>query len=159
MKRSSSSRTSAPLGHRYAALYVLPLFTLLGSCTTIGPSPTDWPTYLHDAGGSHYSPLAQINTHNVTQLRIAWTYHMRPASAPATRSGRYGVSEASPLVVNGTMYLPTPYGRVVALDAQSRREIWKYEVPHQDQAATRGVEFWPGSTRESPRIVFGTRGG
>ena len=132
----------------------------VGACATDPqPSSTDWPTYLHDPGGSHYSPLSQINTHNVTQLRIAWTYHMRPTSAQATRRGRYGVSEASPLVITGTMYLPTPYGRVVALDAQTGREIWKYELPQNDQPATRGVEYWPGSAREPPRIVFGTRGG
>jgi quinoprotein glucose dehydrogenase len=135
-------------------------FALLSSCATQHPpASTDWPTYLHDPGGSHYSPLSQINARNVRQLRIAWTYHMRPNSAPATRSGRYGISEASPLVIAGTMYLPTPYGRVVALDAQTGRELWKYDLPQHDQPATRGVEYWPGSTHEPPRIVFGTRGG
>src|SRR5205809_438247 len=95
---------------------ILFLPALLAACATNQPSATDWPTYLHDAGGSHYSPLATINTRNVTQLQIIWTYHMRPRSAPMVHGSRYRVSEASPLVVNGTMYLPTPYGRVVALD-------------------------------------------
>ena len=140
--------------------HAVALFALLSACATDPqPSSTDWPTYLHDPGGSHYSPLSQINTRNVTQLRIAWTYHMRPRSAQATRRGRYGVSEASPLVIAGTMYLPTPYGRVVALDAQTGREVWKYELPQNDQPAMRGVEYWPGSSREPPRIVFGTRAG
>jgi quinoprotein glucose dehydrogenase len=135
------------------------LIVLLASCATDHSPSTDWPTYLHDAGGTHYSPLTQINTRNVTQLRVAWIYHMRPPAAHTVRGGRYGVSEASPLVVNGTMYLPTPYGRVVALDAQTGREIWKYELPHNDQPATRGVEYWSGSANEPSRIVFGTRGG
>jgi quinoprotein glucose dehydrogenase len=145
---------------KYAArIGCAPLLALVVSCTTHQPSATDWPTYLHDSGGTHYSPLAQINTRNVTQLHVAWTYHMRPPSAPAVRGGHFGVSEASPLVINGTMYLPTPYGRVVALDAQTGREIWKYELPRNDQPATRGVEYWPGSAQDPPRIVFGTRGG
>ena len=135
------------------------LLALVVACATNQPSATDWPTYLHDAGGSHYSPLAQINTRNVTQLRLAWTYHMRPRSPTTPVGAHYRVSEASPLVVNGVMYLPTPYGRVVALDAQTGREIWKYEVPFNDQPATRGVEYWPGSAHDPARIVFGTRGG
>lgn len=135
---------------------------LLCSCRTAQLSATDWPTYLHDAGGTRYSPLAQINTDNVSHLEVAWTYHMRPdgLGVPAGRGGaRYAVSEASPLVVKGTMYLPTPYGRVVALNAQTGQEIWKFEVPRHDQPATRGVEYWPGSKQVPARILFGTRGG
>jgi quinoprotein glucose dehydrogenase len=144
----------------------------LASCSTTRLSPTDWPTYLHDPGGTRYSPLTQIDVNNVTRLQVAWTYHMRPPSAPRTDTqaesvnvpagrgnGRFAPSEASPLIINGTMYLPTPYGRVVALNAQTGREIWKYDLPHRDQPATRGVEYWPGSKGLPPRILFGTRGG
>src|SRR3569833_414674 len=138
---------------------ILLLLALLVSCAANKPPATDWPTNQHDAGGSHYSPLAQIFFCFVSFLWVFWTYHMRPRSAPMFRGSRYRISEASPLVVNGTLYLPTPYGRVVALDAQTGREIWKYEVPSNDQPATRGVEYWPGSAHEPARIVFGTRGG
>src|SRR4051812_45635038 len=58
---------------------------------------TDWPTYGHDPGSTHYSPLKQINTSNVANLTRAWTFHMNstqsevPAGAAAGgRGGRGG---------------------------------------------------------------------
>jgi quinoprotein glucose dehydrogenase len=54
------------------------------------------------------------------------------------------------------MVVSTPYGRVVALDAETGKQRWAYEVPGGDQPATRGVSYWPGS---KPEIVFGTRAG
>ena len=138
---------------------------------------TDWPTYGHDPGGMRYSPLTQINTSNVAQLKSAWTYSMRvtgteaPASEDAARRvsegatpfprrrSRLGASQTTPLVIDGTMYLSTPYRRVVALDAQSGSEVWHYDVPGPGQPSLRGVEYWPGDTSSGPRIVFGTRDG
>src|SRR5512138_1924112 len=77
----------------------------------------EWPTYGHDPGGMRYSPVAQITTANVAQLQPAWVYHMKPAgaSAPAGRGGAtagFASGETTPLVINGTMYVSTPYGRV-----------------------------------------------
>jgi quinoprotein glucose dehydrogenase len=57
------------------------------------------------------------------------------------------------------MFLSTPYGRVVALDPESGRELWAFELPNHDQPATRGVEYWPGSGDSEPAIFFGTRSG
>jgi len=145
------------------------VISLISSCNSVRPA--DWPTYQHDRGGSRYSPLAQITPDNVSKLGIAWTYHMRPASFGDTatanyggdelpgRRGRFAASEATPLVVEGVMYLPTPYGRVVALDADTGKEIWAYELGNHDQPATRGVEYWPGSHSAPAEILFGTRAG
>ena len=69
------------------------------------------------------------------------------------------MSEATPLVVDGRMFVPTPYGRVVALDAANGHELWVYELPNRDQASTRGVEYWPGFEGAEPAIFFGTRSG
>ena len=44
-------------------------------------SSTDWPLYGNDAGAQRYSPLAQITPANVDKLKVAWTYHMKPAGA------------------------------------------------------------------------------
>ena len=57
------------------------------------------------------------------------------------------------------MYLSTPYRRVVALEAESGREVWAYEVPGPGQPSLRGVEYWPGDGALEPRIFFGTRDG
>jgi quinoprotein glucose dehydrogenase len=127
----------------------------------------EWPAYGHDYGDTRHSPLSQITPANVAGLKPAWTYHMRPADeeAPASPSGLrrtrtgFSASEATPLVIGGVMVLPTPYGRVVALDAQTGKEKWAYHVPNRDQPATRGVSWWPGGRGLGPRIVFGTRQG
>jgi quinoprotein glucose dehydrogenase len=143
---------------------------------------SDWPTYGHDAGGMRFSPLAQITPENVSQLQRAWTYHMRPAAAATAtspvadaadqaqasaelgaflrrRAGRYSASEATPLMVGGLMYLSTPYRRVVALEPETGKEVWSYEVPGPGQPSLRGVEYWRGDRTHPARIVFGTRDG
>jgi quinoprotein glucose dehydrogenase len=144
---------------------------LVTACTST-PVSVDWPTYHRDAGGTRFSPLAQITPANVSKLQLAWTYHMKPPSAtppqpPSSDSGdempmrrsRFIPSEATPLVVNGRMFLPTPYGRVVALDPENGHELWVYELPNHDQPPMRGVEYWPGIGDSEPAIFFGTRSG
>jgi quinoprotein glucose dehydrogenase len=118
----------------------------------------EWPTYGHDYGDTRYSPLSQITPANVASLKVAWTYHMRP---PDRTARGFAASENTPLVVKGVMIVSTPYGRVVALDAETGKQRWAYEVPNGDQPATRGVSYWPGASKnkEGPEIVFGTRGG
>lgn len=138
-----------------------------------GATPSnEWPTYGHDPGGLRFSPLTQVTPANVDRLQIAWVYHMRPApstdsaSTPGAGQGRGGgrggsgfaSSETTPIVVDGLMYLTTPYGRVVALDSTTGKEIWNFRVPA-GNASTRGVEYWPGDSQAQPQIVFGTGGG
>jgi quinoprotein glucose dehydrogenase len=150
---------------------VIAVLGVLASACSSSRVSTDWPTYHHDAGGSRFSPLKQITPANVATLQPAWTYHMRPQNsapqgppsdagdAPPMRPTRFSPSQATPLVVDGRMFLSTPYGRVVALDADSGRELWVYELPNHDQASTRGVEYWPGMDGAEPAIFFGTRSG
>ena len=113
----------------------------------------EWPAYGHDYGESRYSPLRQITPANVSQLRPVWTYHMRP---PDRVSRGYAASQNTPLVVKGIMYVSTPYGRLVALDAETGKQRWAYQVPGGDNPATRGAAYWPGAR---PQIVFGTTRG
>jgi quinoprotein glucose dehydrogenase len=56
------------------------------------------------------------------------------------------------------MYIATPYGRVVALDPASGKEIWIYQLPS-GNPSSRGVEYWPGDARTPAQIVFGTSNG
>src|SRR3954464_14415013 len=81
----------------------------------------DWVSYGHDAGGGRFSPLTQITPDNVGKLVPAWTYHMNPTQG-ANPGGRIPTSTTTPLVVSNVMYLGTPYGRVVALDATSGKQ-------------------------------------
>lgn len=65
------------------------------------------------------------------------------------------ISEDTPLVVKGVMYIGTPYGQVTALDPTTGKEIWSYKLPT-GEPATRGVEYFPGDKQTPPLIVVGT---
>src|SRR5580693_8773041 len=113
----------------------------------------DWPMFNHDLAGTRFSPLNQINTSNVAALTQAWSYPLQPAGFRFATAG--GTSELVPIVVNGVMYI-SAQTRVMALDAESGREIWRYEVEG-GQASPRGVAYWPGdrqSHQYAPRILF-----
>jgi len=114
----------------------------------------DWPLYGNDAGAMRYSPLTQITPANVTSLKVAWNYHMKPAGVAHALG-----SETTPLVVNGIVYLGTPYGRIVALDGASGKEIWSYTLPNGDRPASRGMAYWPGDGKLAPELLFGTNTG
>ena len=109
-------------------------------------------------GGTRYSPLTQINTTNVSTLAPAWSYRLRPEpgrSVPAVdkpASSFEVFQEVTPIVVNGVMYLPSGH-RVVALDPETGKEIWRYELP-EGLASFRGVAYWPGEAGLPPRIFF-----
>jgi glucose dehydrogenase len=132
----------------------------------IAQSSNDWPMYGHDGGSSRYSPLTDINTQNVANLKRAWTFHMAPApsasAAPANGLAarlRQRRTETTPLMVDGVLFLPTPYNQVIALDASSGKQIWEYKIPNGANASTRGVAYWPGNSTTQPRVVFGTSDG
>ena len=98
-----------------AAFCILLLSAILG-----GQSPDEWPAYGRDPGGTRYSPLSQIHRENVTRLNVAWTFHTGDMYDPNSRSkrGRASALETTPLFVDGTLYLSTPFGRVIALDPE-----------------------------------------
>src|SRR5512139_242978 len=80
------------------------------------PPSTEWPSYGRDYTNQRYSPLDQINRSNVAHLTPAWTY----------RGGVKATFQATPIVVDGVMYLSLPFNHVVALDAGTGRELWRY---------------------------------
>jgi quinoprotein glucose dehydrogenase len=125
----------------------------------------DWTSYGGDAGGSRYSALDQISRANVARLAVAWRFSTGEAG-PDFRTGRRTSFEATPLVIDGTMYVSTPLGRVFALDAVTGRERWRYNagVPHAasfGDFTNRGVSYWvdrsaSATTRCRARIVLAT---
>ena len=117
---------------------------------------TDWPMFNRDLAGTRYSPLTQINTTNVANLKVAWTYKLRPRDGkPLTgQSPSEMFQEITPIVVNGVMYLPAA-NRVVALEPETGKEIWSYELKD-GQASFRGVSYWPGDKNNPSRILFTT---
>jgi len=122
---------------------------LWGQTTKLQTTGADWPMYSRDLAGTRYSPLAQIDTHNVAKLTQAWSRKLRGTSGN-------GVAEITPIVVDGIMYLPAS-DRILALEADTGREIWSYELPA-GQTPERGVAWWPGDRNNLPRVIFATGG-
>ncbi len=100
--------------------------------------------YGHDDASTRYSPLKQVNTGNVQNLTLAWTYHLKKTGprpqkmGPASRGGGRRLSEATPIVVNNTLYMPTPYGTIIALKPETGEEIWTYKLNQGPSCFPRG---------------------
>ena len=143
------------------ALTLLVMLTSLGLPSGASQDTTgSWPGINLDPAATRYSPLTQITAANVNHLKVAWIYHMKPA--PAAGSAPDTIlrpSEDQPLVVGNTMFVVTPYSRVVALDSATGREKWVFVIPGSDQASSRGAAYWPGDTSTGPSLVFGTTHG
>ncbi|HZT76327.1 MAG TPA: pyrroloquinoline quinone-dependent dehydrogenase [Vicinamibacterales bacterium] len=108
---------------------------------TAGASVVGWPYYAADPAASHYSPLADVNRANVSRLAPAWEW--RTGETALDRFGtRPGAFEATPLAIDNVLYLPTPYNRVVALDADTGRQIWSFDPKaYEDGQPPNGTGF------------------
>jgi quinoprotein glucose dehydrogenase len=120
-----------------------------------------WPHYGGDAGGTRFSPLKQIHRGNVGSLKVAWTYHTGEISDGSLNPVRTAF-EVTPLMADGVLYLTTPYNRLVALDAETGRELWSFDPRlDRDRSQTlfihRGAAYWrSGAVR---RLFYGTLDG
>ena len=135
-------------------LSVLVIFGLIASGYVIRTSRidlstggvADWPYYGRDQEGTRYAPLDQINRGNVGYLEKTWEYHTGDFSDGS--DGRPKTTfQATPILVDGVLYLATVYGRVIALNPETGAEIWTYDPevdPTVDRGefANRGVTYW-----------------
>ena len=89
----------------------------------------EWKFYGGDAGGTRHSALQQINPQNVARLKPAWTYHTGEVTRGDRSTERHRIApfESTPLVIDGVLYFTTPSSRVIALDAETGNEIWKFD--------------------------------
>jgi quinoprotein glucose dehydrogenase len=144
---------------RIRALVVLAAAALGGAALFGQAGRGDWSAYAHNHTGQRFSPLTQIDTTNVSRLRLAWQYGIDPAAAklnPATQM--LPPTEAVPLAVDGVLFVPTTNRAIVALEAHSGREIWKHDLGSA-RAPTRGVTYWAGDAQNPARILAGTSDG
>jgi glucose dehydrogenase len=114
--------------------------------------PSDWPMFNRDLSGTRYSPLTQITTKNVAKLAPAWTYRLRSEAERTAPSVGFGLSELTPIVVKGVMYISAGK-RVVALEPETGKQVWEYEVKN-GAPSFRGVTYWPGDGANPPRVIF-----
>ncbi len=110
-----------------------------------------WTRSHGDNGARRYSALRQITKDNVRELAVAWTFR--------TGDGASNL-QCTPIVVDGTLYAPTPGRALVAIDAATGTEKWRRKIPdlrnrQQDAVARRGLTYWPGEGAHAARILFG----
>ena len=124
----------------------------LGLVAGLQAADGDWPVYLGDKASTHYSTLTQVNRRNVRRLQVAWIYH----SGDARKDDRSQI-QCNPLVIDGLLYGTSPQLKLVALDAATGLEQWRFD-PFADSAGggsagvNRGVVYWAdGNDR---RILF-----
>src|SRR3954470_8905280 len=96
------------------AFFLLPL---LASAADV-----NWSVYLGDKASSHYSTLNQITPENVARLEVAWTYRAGGADEKNNRSQ----IQCNPLIVDGLLYGTTPELHLVAVAADSGKELWRF---------------------------------
>src|SRR5436190_18646785 len=92
-----------------------------------GPSKqVEWLYYGGDPGGSKYSTLTDIDAANVSRLGVAWQWkHWEtPLEQYKTSPGFF---ESTPLMIDGTLYVTTPYNSIAALDAETGKELWRFD--------------------------------
>jgi quinoprotein glucose dehydrogenase len=141
----------------------LTIGTLLAAAllTAASPHDDDWPVYGHDAGGTKYSPLDQINRQNVKNLQVAWTFHTGDKYDPKGHGGKKSAFESTPLFIDGVLYVTTPFGRLIALDPTTGTEKWSFD-PHSDikagfgDFANRGAATWLDSKSKQRRLFVAT---
>ena len=198
---------------------------IAGSLAQAGFAQTDWPNFSHDAGGTRFAPIQQINEQNVSKLKLLWTFDTTatmtaeqlagefggrqraaaaaganagaagnapgapanaaaPGNAPvlapapdagaagnaagapggprggaaaANRGPRVRQSKSVPLVIGNTMYVSTPYNRIVALNAETGDKLWEHILT--TSPSSRGISYWPGDKTNAPELLIGTNSG
>lgn len=99
---------------RRGAALLVALSLLTGCSRTVVDA--DWPLHGLDYGASRFSAQTQITRENVGALQLAWKLN----------TGMKGSFQTAPIVVAGRMYISTPYNDVLALDAATGEQLWRY---------------------------------
>jgi len=152
------------------ALLVLTIPLLLFSChvsnkSTSRYSGENWKDYAGDNTKSRYSTLSQVKRENVNQLKVVWTY----------RSGDFSqdlktTNECNPIIINGILYATTPTLKLVAVNAATGKELWRFDplppevlqelrtkekiniVPGTGYWINRGLKYW--ENQDDKRIYY-----
>ena len=124
-----------------------------------------WPAYGNDSGGARYSTAVQIDRSNVDKLKVAWTYRTG-ALEQSKRLIHKAAFEATPILVDGKLFLSTPYSHVIALNPGTGAKLWEYDPGvnlerNYSEATSRGVAAWhderaKGGDACGLRIFMGT---
>lgn len=148
--RTRYHRLSEVLQMRTVALAAIILLSVMSNPSggeELNGAAGDWAFYGGDAGGSRYSRLDEINKTNVVELKQAWELHTGDVSDGSDGRPK-SEFETTPIVVAGTMFLSTPFNRVLAVDPETGKEKWTFDpridlhAHYSEGLVNRGVTFW-----------------
>ncbi len=108
----------------------------------------DYPAYGGNKANNRYSPLTQINSENVKDLQVAWTYF---ANDTTKKSGRREI-QCQPIVVDGILYGTSAELNLFALNAATGEQLWKFEPISDKIHSNRGVMYWENG--DDKRILY-----
>lgn len=122
---------------------------------THNSSGNDWPSYHGNPQGTHYSTLDQINTTNVNNLKVAWTFDSGDAFG---EGGNQSDMQSNPLVAHGLLYFVSPKGRLFCLNAATGQQQWVFDPAFGEAINTkqrlRGVSYWREGDDERILLTF-----
>ncbi len=132
----------------YLPAYLILLAGLVAGCGGAEMQSADWPVYGGNGANTHYTTLDQISPENVAKLEVAWTYDTGD-SFPGSEM------QTNPVVIGGVMYATTPRLNVIALDATSGKELWRFDPS--DGAASSSPFRHRGIGVTGDRVLFNYR--
>ena len=147
---------------RRFASALLPAALLLAAGSASAQQP-EWTAFHGDIGSTKFSNVQTITPQNVGSLVRAWDYHTGDVS-DGSGDLPESVWSATPIYANGTLYLGTPFYRIIALDPATGQERWIYDSESALEALTqpalknRGVAYWASGTDGvcEKRVYIGT---
>jgi glucose dehydrogenase len=125
------------------------------------PATIEWRHWGGDAAQTKYSSAAEITPANIRRLQLAWKWQtVDTAMGEGVRPGNF---ETTPLMVDDVVYASTSFHRIVALDAESGRQLWVFDPKTYEEGVplsgtgwnSRGVAFWRGEGGESRVLIAG----
>lgn len=125
--------------HRLLFYFFLCNIAVISGVTSAGELESDWPLYGRTLDNQRFSPLNQVSTDNVQHLELAWKF----------RTGRSATFQTSPIVIDGVMYITTPFNDIIALDATTGTMLWRYE--HELEL----MDFCCGPANRGPAVKNG----
>jgi len=141
------------------------LLILSGTAPAFAQEVGDWAHYGGDEFGQRYSPLSEIDRNNVKRLEEVWVHHTGELGEGFARADKLAF-EATPILIDATLYLTTPTNIVIALDAATGVESWRYDAKidrgkHYSESTSRGVSAWREPYPKAAgvctlRLFFGT---
>lgn len=137
-------RCVAPFLRMLNGILAVSALLILGSFVASAASDNhtaEWLYYSGDQASTKYSSLSQINKTNISSLRVAWTW--KTGATELKQFGTHpGTFEDTPLMIGNVLYVTTPYNQVVALNAETGAQLWKFDPQsYTDGQPTNGMGF------------------